>query len=386
MKTAAIICEYNPFHNGHKYMIEKTREQYGATHIVCVMSGNFTQRGDFALCDKYERTKAALMGGADLVVELPVAFSLASAEYFARGACHIINALSCVDYLCFGSENGNTDILKEAAGAVHFAMDSEMFTDYMKSGLSYPAALKKTVEQYYSDDVVDILTGPNNILAVEYIRALDILGSSIEPVTIQRYGAAHDSDDDGDRIISASKLRSLIKSGEDVSRYTDFCDYENYSNPEKMETAILAKLRTMSKNDFEKLPNSTNGMENRIYKAVRSAVTLPQLLLMIKSKNFTMARIRRLVLCAFLGITKSDIKTMPAYIRVLGMNSKGKEILSAAKECTLPIDTSLSALMKTSDTAAKQARLEERAGNLYALSLEKPQQCGNEFTKKPYIN
>ncbi len=386
MKVASIICEYNPFHNGHKYMIEKTRELYGATHIVCVMSGNFTQRGDFAICDKYERARAALNGGADLVIELPVAYALSSAEYFARGACSIINALGCVDFLSFGSESGNADILKEAAGAVHFAMDSEDFADYMRNGLSYPSALKKTVEQYYSPDVVEILTGPNNILAVEYIRALDMLGSCIEPVTVQRYGAAHDSDDDSNGyIISASKLRAMIKNGDDVSAYTDFADYKGFSFPEKMETAILAKLRTMSKSDFEKLPNSTNGMENRIYKAVRTATALPQLMLMIKSKNFTMARIRRLILCAFLGITKSDLKNMPAYIRVLGMNAKGKEILSASKECNLPIDTSLSALAKTSELAAKQARLEERSGNLYALSLDKPRQCGTELTAMPVI-
>lgn len=384
MKTAAIICEYNPFHNGHKYHIEQTKKQYGATHIVCVMSGNFTQRGDVALCDKYERAKAALMSGADLVLELPVAFSLASAEYFARGAVHIINSLGCVDMLSFGSETGNSDILKEAAGAVHFALDSEDFTDYMKRGLSYPAALKKVVEEYYTSDVVDILTGPNNILGVEYIRALDLIGGMIEPVTVKRYGAAHDSEEIS-RTVSASKLRKMIRNGEDVTCYTDFSGYENYAVIERLETAILAKLRTMTKSDFEKLPNGGGGIENRMVKAARTATTLPQLMLMIKSKNFTMSRIRRLILCAFLGITKNELKNMPSYIRILGMNDKGKEILSAAKECPLPIDTSLSALSKTSDIAGKQARLEERAGNMYALALEKRKPCGTDFTAKPII-
>ncbi|MBQ8931787.1 MAG: nucleotidyltransferase family protein [Ruminiclostridium sp.] len=384
MKTAAIICEYNPFHNGHKYHIEQTKKQYGATHIVCVMSGNFTQRGDVALCDKYERARAALKSGADLVLELPVAFSLASAEYFARGAVHIINSLGCVDMLSFGSETGNSDILKEAAGAVHFALDSEDFTDYMKRGLSYPAALKKVVEEYYTSDIVDILTGPNNILGVEYIRALDLIGGMIEPVTVKRYGAAHDSDE-LDYTISASKLRKMIRNGEDVTCYTDFSGYENYALIERLETAILAKLRTMTKSDFEKLPNGGGGIENRMVKAARTATTLPQLMLIIKSKNFTMSRIRRLILCAFLGITKNDLKNMPSYIRILGMNDKGKEILSAAKECPLPIDTSLSALSKTSDIAGKQARLEERAGNMYALALEKRKPCGTDFTAKPII-
>lgn len=384
MKTAAIICEYNPFHNGHKYHIEQTRKQHGATHIVCVMTGNFTQRGDVALCDKYERARAALTSGADLVLELPVAFSLASAEYFARGAVHIINSLGCVDMLSFGSETGNDAALKEAAGAVHFALESEAFLDYMKSGMSYPAALKKTVEEYYTPDVVDILTGPNNILGVEYIRALDMAGGTIEPVTVKRYGAAHDSDE-LDYTISASKLRKMIRNGEDVTRYTDFSGYENYALIERLETAILAKLRTMTKSDFEKLPNGGGGIENRMVKAARTATSLPQLMLMIKSKNFTMSRIRRLILCAFLGITKNDLKSMPSYIRILGMNDKGKEILAASKDCPLPIDTSLSALSKTSDTAGRQARLEERAGNMYALALEKRKPCGTDFTAKPII-
>ncbi|MBR4305440.1 MAG: nucleotidyltransferase family protein [Ruminiclostridium sp.] len=384
MKTAAIICEYNPFHNGHKYHIEQTKKEHGATHIVCVMTGNFTQRGDVALCDKYERARAALMSGADLVIELPVAFSLASAEYFARGAVHIIKSLGSVDMLSFGSETGDSAILKEAAGAVHFALDSDTFLDYMKRGLSYPAALKATVEEYYTDDVVDILTGPNNILAVEYIRALDMVGGVIEPVTVKRYGAAHDSDE-LDYTISASKLRKMIKNNEDVSSYTDYSDYSNYADIEKLETAILAKLRTMTKSDFEKLPNGGGGIENRMVKAAKTATSLTQLMLMIKSKNFTMSRIRRLILCAFLGITKNDLKNMPSYIRILGMNDKGKEILASSKDCPLPIDTSLSALSKTSDIAAKQAKLEERAGNMYALALEKRQPCGLDFTAKPII-
>lgn len=384
MKTAAIICEYNPFHNGHKYHIEQTRKQHGATHIVCVMTGNFTQRGDVALCDKYERARAALMSGADLVLELPVAFSLASAEYFARGAVHIIKSLGCADMLSFGSETGDSSILKEAAGAVHFALDSDAFLDYMKKGMSYPAALKATVEEYYTSDVVDILTGPNNILGVEYIRALDMAGGTIEPVTVKRYGAAHDSEEIS-RTVSASKLRKMIRNGEDVSLYTEFSGYENYACIERLEAAILAKLRTMTRSDFEKLPNGGGGIENRMVKAVKTATSLPQLMLMIKSKNFTMSRVRRLILCAFLGITKNDLKTMPSYIRILGMNDKGKEILAASKDCPLPIDTSLSALSKTSDTAAKQVRLEERAGNMYALALEKRRPCGTEFTAKPII-
>ncbi len=384
MKTAAIICEYNPFHNGHKYHIEKTKELYKATHIVCVMSGNFTQRGDVALADKYSRAKAALLNGADLVLELPSAYALSSAEHFARGACNIINALGCVDILSFGSECGDISVLEEAAGAVHYTTQSEVFFNYMREGLSYPAALKKAVERFYTDDVVQTLTEPNNTLGIEYIRALDDLGGIITPVTVKRSGADHDSETGSDTVISASKLRRLLREKQKVSAFTDFTDYDNFASIENIETAVLAKLRTMSRADFQKLPNALSGMDSRIYNAVRKATSLTQLMLMTKSKNFTMARIRRLILCAFLGITKNDLKNPPAYVRILGMNENGREILSAA-EHKLPVDTSLAALAKTSDEAARQARLEERAGNLYALALDKKLPCGNEFTAKPVI-
>ena len=255
MKTAAIICEYNPFHNGHKYHIEQTRLQHGATHIVCVMSGNFTQRGDVALADKYARARAALMGGADLVVELPTPFALSSAEHFAMGACRIADSLGCVDMLSFGSECGDVSVLEEAAGAVEYAVQTDEFFSLMRKGASYPAALKQTVEKNYTSDVVQTLTEPNNTLAVEYIRALDKLGGMIKPVTVMRSGAAHDSDEGSDTVISASRLRKMLSAGEDVSAYTDFADYENFAHIENIETAILAKLRTMSKSEFERLPD-----------------------------------------------------------------------------------------------------------------------------------
>ena len=348
------------------------------------MSGNFTQRGDVALADKYERAKAALMGGADLVVELPTPFALSSAEHFAMGACRIADALGCVDMLSFGSECGDVSVLEEAAGAVDYAVQTDEFFSLMRKGTSYPAALKQVVELSYTPDVVATLTEPNNTLAVEYIRALDKLGGMIKPVTVMRSGAAHDSEVGSDTVISASKLRKMLGAGEDVSAYTDYAEYGNFAHIENIETAILAKLRTMSKSEFERLPNGTGGMDSRIYKAVRTAVSLPQLLLMIKSKNFTMARIRRLVLCAFIGITGNDLKDPPAYVRILGMNSRGKEIL-AAGEHKLPVDTSLSALAKTSREAEHFARLEERAGNIYALALDNRRPCGMEYTSKPII-
>ena len=173
MNISGIICEYNPFHNGHKRHIEQTKKEYGATHIVGVMSGNFTQRGDTAIVDKYKRTETALKNGVDLVIELPVAYALGSAEQFAQGAVYLLNALGCVDIISFGSESGKIDLLKEAAGAVIYTQESEDFHNYMKNGMTYPAALQKAMEKFYTEDVIETLATPNNALAIEYIKALD---------------------------------------------------------------------------------------------------------------------------------------------------------------------------------------------------------------------
>ncbi|MCL2637655.1 MAG: nucleotidyltransferase family protein [Oscillospiraceae bacterium] len=407
MKTAAIICEYNPFHNGHKYHIDRTKADFGATHIVAVMSGNFTQRGDVAIFDKFTRTKMALENGADLVLELPVAASLASAQQFAAGAVHILNSLNCIDLLSFGSECGDIDLLKETAGAVVYAEETDEFLGMMRRGLPYPAALVETIKKYYEDVIPETLASPNNTLAIEYIKSLADTGSSIEPVTITRFGAAHDSDEAEEEpkkihpyfqglvsenekpeekltTASASLLRKMIANGEDVSKFTP-CEFPaEFSSISRLETAILCKLRTMSAAEISKAPNVMHGLENRIHKAVRAARSLPELMALIKTKRYTLARLRRIILCCLLGITKNDAKTKPQYIRILGMNEKGREIIAKA-DSTLPLDASLAALMKKSDLCRKQAVLEARCGDIYALAFEKAKPCGLDLTTKPII-
>ncbi len=385
MKTAAVICEYNPFHNGHKYQLEQTRS-LGATHIAAVMSGSFTQRGDAAVFDKYVRAKTALENGADLVLELPVRYSLCAAEGFARGAVGIISALGCVDMLSFGSECGSIPALREAAGAVEYAVKTPEFQILMEGGKSYPAALAEAVNKYYTKDVYDIISSPNNTLAVEYIKALDDIGSHIEPVTIRREGAGHDSGEETSRFISASLIRKKILAGE---RYAEFAP--EISAPaadiKRLETAILAKLRGMRQEDFEQVYDAAQGLAERLYKAARKACTLDELYFLAKTKRYTLARIRRAVLCAFLGVEKKMLLEKDAYIHILGMNGRGREILAAAKSagCPLPMDTSLKALMSTSREAHRQGAFEARCGDIYSLAFEKPRPCGSDLTAKPII-
>lgn len=382
MKTAAIICEYNPFHYGHKYQLEQTRAA-GATHIVAVMSGNFTQRGDAAIFDKYARARVAIENGADLVLELPTRFSLSAAEGFARGAVSIIEALGCVDMLSFGAECGDVAALKEAAGASEYALHTEEFQELMRKGNSFPAALQEAVREYYTDDVCEVLSSPNNTLAVEYIKALDDIGSMIEPYAIQRSGAEHDSEDEDKGFVSASLIRKKIISGGDWSELAPVIEGDT-ADIHRLENAILAKLRRMRPSEFENVYDAAQGLGERLYKAVRKSTSLDELYFLTKTKRYTLARIRRAVLCAFLDIDKHSLNEPPAYIRILGMNGRGREILSAA-QCGLPIDTSLRSLMKQSREAHRQGTLEERCGDVYSLAFSKPRPCGYEFTAKPVI-
>lgn len=383
MKTAAIISEFNPFHNGHRYLIEQTR-LHGATHIAAVMSGNFVQRGDAAVYDKFTRTKTALENGADLVIELPERISLTAAEGFGKGAIEIIASLGCVDMLSFGSECGDLPALREASGAIEYALHTNEFSDLIVRGKSYPAALSEAIRQYYTDDVADTIACPNNTLAIEYLNALDNIGSSIEPFTVKRLGAAHDSNESPhSEYQSGSALRKKILMSEDYSDYAPTVDAPT-ADLSRLERAILSTLRTMTADDFDCIFDCANGLGARLHKAARTACSLNELYFLAKTKRYTLARIRRAVLCGFLGIDKHFALEKPAYIRVLGMNSRGREILAAAN-CPLPIDTSLKALSKKSREAARQANFTARCTDIYSLCFEKPLPCGSDFTTAPII-
>ena len=295
--------------------------------------------------------------------------------------------LGCVEMISFGSECGDVSLLEETAGAVMFAQQNEDFFRYMRSGDSYPAALQKTIEKYYEEEIIDALTAPNNTLAVEYLKALGELGSSIKPVTIKRVGTEHDSGRTSGYFASAGHIRKSLNAGEDMSAFVPSLPegYETgMAKLANLETAILAKLRTMSKEELEKAPNVLMGLENRIYKAARVSTSLAELYMLIKTKRYTMSRIRRIVMAEFIGIRKQDLKIPPQYVHILGMNGKGREILAAA-ECDLPVDTSLRALADTGAKAKRFAALEERAGDLYALAFDKKRVCGLDYTAKPVI-
>ncbi|MDE6733048.1 MAG: nucleotidyltransferase family protein, partial [Oscillospiraceae bacterium] len=362
-----------------------TREA-GATHVLAIMSGSFTQRGGVAVFDKFTRTKTALENGIDLVIELPARFSLTSAAGFARGAVDIAAALGCVEMLAFGSESGDLAALKEASGAIDYTVHTAEFDELIQRGNSYPAALQKALRQFYTDDVAELIASPNNTLAIEYLNALDTRGSTIESFTVRRYGAAHNEElDESSRseFLSGSAIRKLISEGKDYSDYAPLVAAPS-ADLSRLERAILANLRALLQNDLERVADCAGGLGERLYKAIRKGTSLSGIYFMTKTKRYTLARIRRAVLCGFLGIDKEISREKCAYIRVLGMNARGKEILSAAN-CPLPIDTSLKALSKTSPEARRQAEFEARLTDIYGLAFEEPPVCGLDFTSKPII-
>ncbi|MDQ5983992.1 MAG: tRNA(Met) cytidine acetate ligase [Eubacteriales bacterium SKADARSKE-1] len=392
MKVCATVCEFNPFHNGHKYLISESKK-LGFSHTVAVMSGNFTQRGEPAIISKWARAKTAILNGANLVIELPVPFSIAPAEKFAFGSIFLANAFGCVDTLIFGSECSDIEKLKQASAAVISTEIKHNLKENLKQGITFAKAREKAICSVYGKELSDIFSYPNNILAIEYIKALNSLKSNISPVAILRKGPLHNSKTTTENFASASLIREMILNKQyDYSNFIPKSAYEVLieeiknknapSNIEKIELAILATLRTLSKEQLANLPDISEGLDNKIYKEIKNAKSLDALCNNIKSKRYTSARIRRIILAAFLGINKTDTIEPPAYIKVLGFDSAGAELLRKMKKtASLPIITKYSDILKSSDQHVKNLfELENKTTDLYALIQPKANKCDLEKT------
>ncbi|MFT3951631.1 MAG: nucleotidyltransferase family protein [Oscillospiraceae bacterium] len=317
MKIAGIIAEYNPFHRGHQYHIDQTRAA-GATHIVAVMSGNVVQRGETALLDKHYRARKAVENGADLVIELPCPFSCASAEVFALAAVQILNALGAgtVEQLSFGAETADIETLENAARAASALRDSEMVRNFLTAGNSYPAALSKTVAIAYSERLAEVFLSPNNTLAIEYIKALEATDSHMVPHAVARAGARHDAEQPQDGFASASAVRALVRAGESADAWLPYSlsDYAGaYGDFRKLDKVILWKLVSMTREALAAVPDCPRELADRLYDAVQRDFppTAAALAESCKSKNITLARIRRVMLFAVLGIKRRTFACPP---------------------------------------------------------------------------
>lgn len=390
--VAGIVCEYNPFHNGHKYHISETKKK--ANYVVCVMSGNFVQRGDCAYLDKWTRAKLAVIHGADLVIDLPVPWSNASAETFARGSVGLLGAFG-VDMISFGSETDDLELLKKCAD-IH--SDQTVITtakELMAKGETYPSALCKATEKLYGMTVAHILSTANNTLATEYIKATKNLGYSFEFLPIKRYGTHHDSDKISSNTASASKIRNMGIC-EDIREVVSETTYKTLLSLQgqalapcslsNCERAILSCLREIKKEDYDLYISDTQGLATRIYESVRTAESLRELYEKAKSKNYTLSRIRREILSLYLKTEKELSYGVPPYIRVLAASENGLTLLSEAKErVTLPIVTKHSEMFNLNETARRIYDIQCSSTDKFALCSKKIRECGLEQKSSMFV-
>ncbi len=381
MANIGIISEFNPFHSGHKFLIDSLKQENDT--VVCVMSGNFVQRGDVAILPKTDRVKAALQNGADLIIELPLPFSMAFAKRFAKGSVGLLKEIGVTDKIAFGSESGDIESLKKIAKIMASSEFSKKAASYLKSGDTF-AKIRTIVLSEYSKEFAEIIKSPNNTLGIEYISAAKELSFDTEFLTIKRIGAEHDSSS-ADITASASYIREqLLDKNNSVKKFLPYDYPENYANIYNLERAILAYLRlNNSPERYTSLPDISEGIENRIYEAVNSSSSLTELYENIKTKRYTLSRIRRIILSAFLGLTEDYAKELPPYIRVLGMTKKGEALLKEiSKKTSLPIICSTKDIGKLEGNAKKVFELEEKCSNIWNLALKNPQKCGNEYLYK----
>lgn len=401
MKTYGIICEYNPFHNGHIYQIEETRRQ-GATHIAAIMSGNYVQRGDVAMIDKFARAKVAVENGVDLVVEMPVVYSLSNANAFARAGVMLLGALGCVDGISFGSECGDIELLKNAAVASLEITKKENIDSKVKplmdKGMTFPAAIQQAIALEQGPIIASVFDSPNNTLAVEYLKAIKMLGLELEPYTVKRKGAGHDSRDAEDGIASGTLLREMIEDGEDISEYVpkgmadivkEYEEKNMLAYFDNLERELLYVLRSMIPPTMAECPDVDPQLANLIFKMGIDSNSIDEFLDKVGTKRFTQARFRRILLNLYIGAKGTDQMIMPPYGRVLALNERGAEILKAAKEkaegnkLAVPFSTSLKDIIEEqSPPIHRFADISNRATNLYGLASKEIRSCAEEFTAK----
>ena len=359
MNITGIITEYNPFHNGHKFHLEESKKQTKSDGTICIMSGNFVQRGGPAIIDKWKRTEMALNNGVDLIIELPTFYAVSSAEFFAKGAVSILNSLNIVNNLFFGSEIGDAKALSEIAKVL--VSEDERFQNILKEnlslGLTFAKAREKSLIEYLnSSEINNIITSSNNILGIEYIKAILKLNSSINPVALKREGSNYNDKSLSQTFSSATSIREVLKNTsniEDLKNIIPLESYEVFSKlqeqdyrftfEEEMFKYIKYKIQTNCVN-FNNLYEVTEGLDNKIIKEISSSNSLHEFILKIKSKRYTYSKISRILTHIYLGLDNDDFKDIAnennLYVRVLGFNKTGREILSLIKaNSSIPLIT-----------------------------------------------
>ncbi len=395
MKISCVISEFDPFHNGHKYLLEKQREN-GATHIAAIMSGSFVQRGKCSALSKFDRAEAAISCGADLVIELPVVWACAAAPVFARGGVAIIKALGVADSIFFGSECGDISLLERCADAMLSAEFKTAFARHNNGENPYAAAVQLALSETAGDDCAEVLSSPNNILAVEYIKELRRSGAEIAAETVKRAYVEHDSSRTDSGFASASFIRSNIDDLEPLRGFMPPAGFEiiksaaqrgDTADMSRLENVIMYKLRTTNAAELRLLPDVSEGLENRLMRAAVNSSGLEELMSRAVCKRYSHPRISRALACALLGVNADMQSRSPEYIRVLALNQRGAEIIRLAKrECALPIITKAAAYRSV--LGGHSAEIFEKdilATDLRSLACRRRSAPGEDFLRGVYF-
>lgn len=388
MSVIGIVCEFNPFHNGHKHLIDSVKKQ--GDIIVCVMSGNFVQRGEPAIFPKEIRVKAALLNGADIVLELPFVYATSSAETFAHNAVKILDSFGC-DKIAFGTENANINNLNKIVDVLTDEKFDMELKKCLETGESYPSARQTALNKFINNCDISL---PNNILAVEYLKAIRKLNSKIQPISVNRIGADYNDDFAVDDFASATHIRSLIFENKPFDKFVPSNVIDLYCNSistgkilskDKYNLSSLTILRSKIFDSSENIANMSEGLENRINDAICNCVSLEEIYDSVKTKRYTHSRIRRAVLCCQFDITNDDLKTDVPYCRLLGFNKNCKDVIGKlAANCNLPFIVRYSDISKNDKCVIKRIYdIENKTTDFYNLILTNPDVCSKEKTFSP---
>lgn len=391
LKIVGIIAEYDPFHAGHAWQIMQARKA-GAEAVVCVMSPSVVQRGGFSLFPADVRARAALAGGGDLLISLPAPYAACSAEGFASAGVHLLNALGCVDTLCFGAETPDASVLQQTSRTLCSREFQAEITHFLKNGASFASARAQAAEAV-QPGAKTILSTPNNILGIEYCKAIQTQNSSMKIFPVPRQGVEHNASAPGEGFASASTLRNLFRKGGagELSPYVPadcmpfYHEAESQGlvlNPDAVSLAILSRLRALSPEQLSQTRGIREGLEHRLFHFIQTSSNLSQLYDNLKTKRYAHARLRRLVLDAALGWTAQSLSFPPPYLHILGATTAGFAVLKKAKQtASLPLSASLAELRALSEQTKLVADAHSAAEDLASLCLYHPRPCGIAYTQ-----
>lgn len=404
-RVLGIIAEYNPFHNGHLYHLQKSIQETECDYVIAIISGNFVQRGNSSVINKWKKAEMALKSGVNLVIELPTIYSISSAENFAFGAIKILNELKIVKSVSFGTETGDMAALNNIANLLVQEPKEYQYIlqDELKMGVSFPKAREIAVLKVFNDNrrYGNIMSSPNNILAIEYLKSIKRLKSFMKPHLVKRERVFYNDDAVVDDFASATAIRRLLSRNqtEDLSRVLPKSSYEILIEELKKENVVLdiAKyekeiiynLRKMSLKQIQNIPDVSEGLEHAIKNAVGSCNNLPGLLNMIKSKRYTGTRLQRILICSLLGITKKNMensKKIRPYVRILGMDEKGKQLISKITKANPKLDIITSVKKFTENNHNKFIKemldIDINATDIYTLAYGMNSFTGLDYTNK----